>query len=65
MTKNKEIISISLPKNSKKILDEIAKEMCLSRSKLIELTIKGIITISKTDWERWEIYYQNKKEDKK
>lgn len=65
--KTKEIFTVSMPRNTSLILDQIAESMSLSRSKLIELTLKGNITISKDDWKKWELYYkiiQEKEEEK-
>lgn len=65
--KNTEVFTISMPRNSSLILNEIAKSMSLSRSKLIELTLKGNITLTKDDWKKWELYYkiiQEKEEEK-
>lgn len=63
--KNTEIISISMPRNSSLILNEIASSMSLSRSKLIELVLKGNITLSKDEWKKWELYYKIIQEEKK
>lgn len=63
--KNTEIFTISMPRNSSLILNEIAKSMSLSRSKLIELVLKGNITLSKDEWKKWELYYKIIQEEKK
>lgn len=56
--RNTEVFTISMPRNSSLILNEIAKSMSLSRSKLIELVLKGNITLSKDEWKKWELYYK-------
>lgn len=45
--KNTEIISISLPKGYGKIIDQRAKSYYVTRSKYIELVLKGIIDITR------------------
>lgn len=58
--KTRENISITLPKGGGKILEEMAKKRNISRSKMIELVMRGIIQIEKEEWDTWELWYNQK-----
>lgn len=56
--KTRETISITLPINAGKILDEMAGTRYLNRSKLIEMLIRGKIKIPEEEWKQWETWYK-------
>lgn len=60
--KNRETISITIPKKAGNILKSMAHNRNISRSKLIELTMRGKIKIEPTEWKQWELYYNQKEE---
>lgn len=56
-SKNTINFTISIPINGDKIAKEIAKKRHLSRSKLIELLLRGEAIIDPIEWKQWETYY--------
>lgn len=62
--KKRKTISITLPIQAENILNSMAERRNISRSKLIELTMRGTITIEPIEWQQWEQYYTYKEEKK-
>lgn len=58
--KTKETISFTLPIGSNEIIKEMAKNLCLNKSIMLEHILKGKIKIEEGEWEKYKFYLENK-----